>query len=65
MRIPALALTVIAAAACTHHARPDSFVRLERTACLERCPQYRVTMYAGGDVVAAALSVLEPAAANP
>ena len=50
MRIGLLSLSVAAAAACTHHARPDSFVRLERTACLEQCPQYRVTMYVGGDV---------------
>ena len=36
--------------ACAGRARPNTFVRLERTECLGDCPVYRVTLYQGGAV---------------
>ncbi|HUJ57557.1 MAG TPA: DUF6438 domain-containing protein [Kofleriaceae bacterium] len=44
------ALLVIVVAACTHTATPDTFVRLEQTECLGRCPVYTLTLYADGAV---------------
>lgn len=37
-------------AACAHTKTPDTFVRMERTECLGRCPVYTLTLYLDGAV---------------
>ncbi|HET9992759.1 MAG TPA: DUF6438 domain-containing protein [Kofleriaceae bacterium] len=43
-------LAALAMAACAHTGTPDTFVRLEQTECLGRCPVYTLTLYADGAV---------------
>ncbi|HEX7837440.1 MAG TPA: DUF6438 domain-containing protein [Kofleriaceae bacterium] len=45
-----LVLLASALAACVHTRTPSSFVRMERTECLGRCPVYTVTLYEDGAV---------------
>ena len=49
MRVASL-LAIVAVAACSHTGTPDTFVRLEQTECLGRCPVYTLTLYADGAV---------------
>lgn len=41
---------VLLLAACAHTKTPESYVRMEQTACFGRCPVYSLTLYEDGAV---------------